>query len=300
MSLQIRSLTKKFGRNAAVSDVSIVVPKGKIVGFVGPNGAGKSTTMRAALSLIRPDSGTIVASGSDLTRNRGEYLSRVAGTIDAPARYPTLSAKQHLLYISRLSGQPEIAAVKALQLTGLEDTDKPAGRFSTGMKQRLALAMCLVGSPEYLILDEPTNGLDPIAVIEFREVLTTLAKDHGIGVLLSSHLLSEIERVCDSVVFIDGGKLIGTTTLKNSDQGEAVFLLRTDDDLRLRNVLSTLDFVVATASTREGIAVTLKGGTPQQLSRAVVGAGVGLIEMSRIADLEQQYLRRYGEAKDER
>src|ERR1700744_6052602 len=207
LAVSTTGLTKRFGDRTVVDDVNLAIPRGSVCGFVGPNGAGKTTTIRMLLGLIRPTAGSGSILGGRLTEP-ATYLRKVGALIEAPAFYPQLSGRDNLRALARL-GQLSLKTVPpALARAGLTDRAGDKYRsYSLGMKQRLGIAAALLPDPELLILDEPTNGLDPAGIVEMRGLIRSFAGD-GITVLVSSHLISEIEQVCDHVVMIRAGRLV--------------------------------------------------------------------------------------------
>jgi len=206
--LAIRSdgLGKNYGNLTAVSGLDLEIPAGTVAGFVGPNGAGKTTTIRMLLGLIRPTAGTAQVLGEPITHPEN-YLPRVGAMIEGPAFTPSLSGRRNLEALSVLGGHDRSRIDSLLELVGLAARGSDAVRsYSTGMKQRLGIAAALLGDPDLLVLDEPTNGLDPPGIKEVRKLLRDLA-DGGMTVFVSSHLLSEIEQICDWLVMIDRGRL---------------------------------------------------------------------------------------------
>ena len=207
LALSTSGLTKTYGTRSAVSDLSLAIPTGVISGFVGPNGAGKTTTIRMLLGLITPSAGSGEVLGADLGRPQ-EFLHRVGAMIESPAFYPALSGRRNLEVLARLGGIADFNIDRALRRVGLADrANDPFRSFSLGMKQRLGIAAALLPSPDLLILDEPTNGLDPAGIAEMRVLFRTLADD-GITVFVSSHLLSEIAQICQHLVVISAGRTV--------------------------------------------------------------------------------------------
>jgi ABC-2 type transport system ATP-binding protein len=208
--IKLKNVTKKFSDITIVNIKELTLRKGEIYGFLGPNGAGKSTTMKMILSLIAPTSGQI--SVMDQSTNTSlSYLNHIGSMIEEPSYYPNLTGYENLLVFQRILGFDESNIVKTLKLVGLwnrANDKKLVKSYSLGMKQRLALAFALVKKPQILLLDEPTNGLDPSGIHEIRELIIRLAKEHGISILISSHILSEIEQIADRVGIISHGKLV--------------------------------------------------------------------------------------------
>ncbi|MFP4636138.1 MAG: ABC transporter ATP-binding protein [Nitriliruptoraceae bacterium] len=199
-------LTKDYGSLRAVSGVDLQVPSGTVAGFVGPNGAGKTTTIRMLLGLIRPSDGAAHVLGEPIGHPE-RYLSRVGAMIEGPAFTPSLSGRRNLAALSVLGGHDRARIDELLELVGLTGRGSdPVRAYSTGMKQRLGIAAALLGDPDLLVLDEPTNGLDPPGIKEIRQLLRDLA-DGGMTVFVSSHLLAEIEQISDWLVMIKAGRL---------------------------------------------------------------------------------------------
>ena len=205
-AVETDGLCRVFSGRAAVDDLTVRIPAGGVVGLVGPNGSGKSTLIRMLLGLVRPTSGTARVLGQDVARP-ARYLARVGALVENPAFVPALSARANLLSLTRLRGLPPQRVGQVLDVVGLTGREsEPVRRFSLGMKQRLGIAAALLPDPELLVLDEPTNGLDPAGIVEVRALLRSLA-DEGRTVLVSSHLMTEIETVCDSLVVLRFGEL---------------------------------------------------------------------------------------------
>ncbi len=204
-ALSVSGLTKRYGRRVAVDRLDIELPTGVVAGFVGPNGAGKTTTMAMLLGLVRPSAGTGTVLGSSIDEP-AEYLHRVGAMIESPAFYPSLSGSENLRMFATVGGHDTSSIPRLLDEVGLDGRGADSYRnYSMGMKQRLGIAAALLGDPDLLILDEPSNGLDPQGVREVRALIGSLAGT-GRTVLVSSHDLSELEQVCDWLVLIDTGR----------------------------------------------------------------------------------------------
>jgi ABC-type multidrug transport system ATPase subunit len=202
-------LTRRFGEVTAVDQVDLCVPAGCVYGFLGPNGAGKTTTIRMLLGLIRPNSGRIMLLGGPLEENRASILRRIGSLVEEPSLYAHLTAGENLEIMRILLGAKRSSVARALKIVGLEkDAGKLVRHLSTGMRQRLGLGMALLGEPSLLILDEPTNGLDPSGIHEMRDLIRRLPVEEGVTVFLSSHLLSEVEQMATQIGIIRCGKLI--------------------------------------------------------------------------------------------
>ncbi|MTD38707.1 ATP-binding cassette domain-containing protein [Erwinia sp. CPCC 100877] len=207
--VETTDLTKKFGRTPAVSNVELRIEEGEIYGFLGPNGAGKSTTIRMLLGLMQPTFGLIKLFGKDLKHNRLTLLKKIGALVETPSYYPHLTAYENLEICRKILAVPKQRIDDVLKMVRLYDTkDKKVKGFSLGMKQRLGIAAAMLHEPRLLILDEPTNGLDPSGILELRQLLNHLAKAQGITILISSHLLSEIDQLATTVGVLDHGKLL--------------------------------------------------------------------------------------------
>jgi ABC-2 type transport system ATP-binding protein len=207
LAVVTRGLTKEFGDRRVVDSLDLTIPSGSVCGFVGPNGAGKTTTIRMLLGLIRPTGGEGRILLGDI-HDPPSYLDRVGALIESPAFYPPLSGRDNLLVLTRLGQLPQSRIDGVLERVGLADHARDRfSRYSLGMKQRLGIAAALLAEPSLLILDEPTNGLDPAGILEMRSLIRSLA-DEGMTLFVSSHLLAEIEHICDHVVMIRGGRSV--------------------------------------------------------------------------------------------
>lgn len=199
-AIRTQCLSRRFGLQQAVDGLKLTVPPGRIYGFLGPNGAGKTTTIRMLLGLLRPSAGQIWLFGQPLHADRCRLLRRVVALVEVPSLYEHLTGRENLDVARRLLGTARAQVDRVLALVRLTgDADRPVRTYSLGMKQRLGLALALLDEPDLLILDEPTNGLDPAGIHETRVLIRELPEQHGITVFLSSHLLGEVEQVADTV-----------------------------------------------------------------------------------------------------
>ena len=218
--IETKQLTKTYSEFTAVNSLNLHIPKGTVYGFLGPNGAGKSTTMKMFLGLTKPTSGTFSIDGKKYPENRIEILKSVGSFIEAPAFYGNLSGEENLDIVRRILGLPKSAVDEALDIVGLTQyKNRLAKKYSLGMKQRLGLASALLGKPPILILDEPTNGLDPVGIHEIRSLIRSLPQMFDCTVLVSSHLLSEIELMADNVGILNHGRLLFEGTLDELKEG---------------------------------------------------------------------------------
>ncbi|QIS08397.1 ABC transporter ATP-binding protein [Nocardia arthritidis] len=269
-------LTKRYGAHTAVDAVHMRVAAGEIYGFLGPNGAGKTTTLRMLAGLIRPSAGKATVLGH--MPGDPAVLRRVGVLIEGPGFYPYLSGRDNLRVLAKYRGLGGADVEAALSAVRLADRAGDAFRtYSLGMKQRLGVGAALLGRPDLLILDEPTNGLDPAGMAEMRELITTLAAD-GHTVLLSSHMLSEVQEICDRVGVISNGRLIAESTVSEL-RGAASLLLRAEP---LEVAFPAVRSVVgdhAALLTANGIRIDAGTATAPAVARAVVESGAELFEL---------------------
>jgi ABC-type multidrug transport system ATPase subunit len=217
--IETKGLSKRYKGRYAVSNLNLKIAKGEIYGFLGPNGAGKTTTIRMLLGLIKPSNGDVHIFGKPLSKERIAILRRVGSLVEYPSYYGHLNAIDNLEAIRRILGTPTARIAEVLDIVGLtKDARRPVKGYSLGMKQRLGIASALLGSPELLVLDEPTNGLDPAGILEIRELIKQMPKQHGITVLISSHLLSEVELMASKVGIIRQGELVFQDTIHSLHQ----------------------------------------------------------------------------------
>ncbi|WP_336635639.1 ABC transporter ATP-binding protein [Lysinibacillus fusiformis] len=207
--VQTQNLSKYFGKEQAVSNINLQIRKGEIYGFLGPNGAGKTTTIRMLLGLMKPSSGTIKIFQKDIAKDRIQILTNVGSLVENPSYYAHLTAYENLEALRKILGVPKTRIDEVLQIVRLKEVaNKKVKGFSLGMKQRLGIAAALLHNPELLILDEPTNGLDPSGIIEIRNLIKRLPKEYGMTIIISSHLLSEIDQMATQVGIVSRGTLI--------------------------------------------------------------------------------------------
>lgn len=232
--VQTNHLTKIIDGKTLVSDVNLHVKKGEIYGFLGPNGAGKTTVMKMLTNLWKPTEGKVTLFGEELTPSSYEVLKRMGSIIEFPTFYEHLSGKENLkLHCEYMGYYHHGSAEEALEMLGLTDAkDKPVKSYSLGMKQRLGIARAILCKPELLILDEPTNGLDPAGMKQIRDLLRTLCTEYGITVLISSHILTEIESIADTVGLIAHGKMIREISVKEIAEMNTAFIELTVNDIK--------------------------------------------------------------------
>ncbi|MDP3376887.1 MAG: ABC transporter ATP-binding protein [Brevundimonas sp.] len=283
LAIETRDLSRRFGPTLAVDGVSLSVPRGCVYGFMGRNGAGKTTTLKMLLGLVRPDSGTIRIAGIDALAERLGAARCMGALLEAHGFYAHLSGRENLDLTRSLLGLKRNELDRVLDIVGLTpDARRRVGGYSLGMRQRLGIARALLGSPEVLILDEPTNGLDPDGIADMRDFLRTLPARANATVLLSSHLLGEVEQVADRVGIIHQGRLVLQDDLTALRAGQAPQLrLGCDDPDRARPLILGLGLTPEPDSDL----ITLAPGsdvqrTARALNQALVEAGIGVHELT--------------------
>jgi lantibiotic transport system ATP-binding protein len=293
--VETAQLTHSFSSGGPVlKQINLQVPTGSIYGFLGPNGAGKTTTLRLLLGLIKKQNGDIRIFNKPVQQNRIAILKNIGSLIESPSLYGHLTATENLALLQKIYQCPKARINEVLHIVGLADTgNKKASRFSLGMKQRLSIAIALLHQPSLLILDEPTNGLDPNGIIEIRELLKTLNQQQGISIIISSHLLSEIEKLVTHVGIISKGSMMFQGTLKDlvSKQNQSSrLILHTGNIQKACEVAASLqlngrveeDKLILPIPSTETIA---------NLNRQLVNAGIDVYEMSVVKkDLETIFM----------
>lgn len=298
--IEVVGLSKHYGRVRAVEDLSFTVKPGIITGFLGPNGAGKSTTMRCIVGLDNPTSGHTTVDGQPY-RALKRPLTRVGTLLDAKATHPNRTAANHLKWVAQANGLPNSRVDEVLALVGLSDVaGKKTGGFSLGMGQRLGLAASLLGDPEYLILDEPVNGLDPEGIHWVRTLLKNLANE-GRTVLISSHMLSEMALTADHLVVIGRGKLVADTPIQDfiREHSATTVMVRTSHPEQFQTVLREQGIGFETKLMGENHTPTfiIHNQSTDEIGELAFNRGVGLLELSEHrASLEQAFLQTTGDA----
>jgi ABC-2 type transport system ATP-binding protein len=289
--IETRALRKEFrsrrGTRVAVDDLDLTVPRGGVHGFLGPNGSGKPTTIRMLLGLARPTAGTMSLFGTPVPERLDEVIGRVGAVVESPKFSPTFSARQNLLLLARSVGVADTAVDEALGRVGLGDRAEDRFKsYSLGMKQRLAIAATLLKSPDLLILDEPTNGLDPAGIREIRELIRDLG-EAGVTVLLSSHILAEVQQVCTSATIIGNGRMLMSGNVED-------LLGRTSYRLRVGDPAAAAAVLEAAGMDVRADAGVLDVGTDEpgdRITRLLADAGLFLSELTPVrADLETIFL----------
>ena len=245
--IEVKNLNKSFGKKKVLNNVSLSVSEGEIVGFIGPNGAGKTTTIKLILGLQKIDSGTVVINGYDIVKDFKKAIEKVGAIVESPDLYMYLSGLDNLKMIASMyNGVDSKKIDEIVKLVGLENRIKDkVSKYSLGMRQRLGIAASLIHSPNVLILDEPTNGLDPEGIKELRSLLKKLAKKEKMGVLISSHNLSELESFCTDVCLIKNGEILTTASIEEIRKADkSSYLFKLDKTTGLEDLLSKDDKVI--------------------------------------------------------
>ena len=299
--IETKALCKQYGPHTAVDHVELHVPQGCVYGFIGPNGAGKSTTMKMLLGLIHPTAGRVRLLGQELTeKSRLPLLRQTGSLIESPAGYLHLTAQENLEIVADLKGVPHKDIGRVLDIVHLtQDRNRKVGQYSLGMKQRLGIAMALLGSPKLLILDEPTNGLDPAGIQEMRALIRNMPAATGATVLISSHLLGEMEQMVEQVGIIDHGHILfegpltelqrhsrGNVTLRLLDPAKAAPILRAN------GLTAHSDSCVVTLPP-------LQDALLADLVQELAACGAGVVELTpRTKTLEEIFLSLTSEEAD--
>ncbi len=280
MILEIKGVSKSFGKRKVLSDVSFTADAGQITGFLGPNGAGKTTAIKVILGLLKADSGTVTINGYDINAEHDKALHGVGAIVESPDLYTYLTGRENLMQFARIQGVSSDRVEAVAEMVRLQGrlNDKVKG-YSLGMRQRLGLAQALLGKPDLLILDEPTNGLDPAGIKELRDVLKDCAAS-GCAVLVSSHQLSEMELMCNRICIIENGTVIavrdiGELTKAKQDTGYRYTISVSDTEAALK-VASDAGFNVS--ATDGKIVAMLTNSEAAALNKALILGGVDVIE----------------------
>ena len=283
--LQVENIHKKIGKREIIKDVSFSVKEGEIFGFLGPNGAGKTTTIRMMVGLIAPTKGRIKIMGHDIQKERIKALKNVGCIVENPDMYNDLTGMQNLKYYADLYGDITKERINEVaELVGLKDriNDK-VKKYSLGMKQRLGLGQAILSNPKLLILDEPTNGLDPIGMHEFREIVKDIAKKNNSAVFISSHILSEIEQICDHFAIINKGSIKTIQAVSEESSNIERLKISTNEIKKIQDVFSKLNFVRNINVEQNSIVVEI---SPKNFSGIIKEIGKNDVNIDDICKVE--------------
>ena len=297
-AVETHGLTKRFDDNVAVDNVELLVPRGSAFGYLGPNGAGKTTLIRVLLGLTHADAGSMSLLGYPVPRHRDRALARAAAIVDEPRFHGHLTGRQNLQILAAAREPAAKDRIEpSLERVGiLHRADDKVSKYSMGMRQRLGVAACLISDPQLLILDEPMNGLDPAGMLDMRDMIRSLA-DEGRTVMLSSHLLDEVERTCDAVAIVDHGKVIRQGPISQLLAGSS-FELEVDcsEPDRARTLLEATALGANVLVGPDGLSITLPEGTERdvvaEVNRLLVEGGISVYRLQHIqASLETWFLQ---------
>lgn len=293
--LQLRNVTKKIGSRTIVDDLTFDVPRGEVFGFLGPNGAGKTTTIRMIVGLISMTKGEVLVNGISVRQNFEQAMSQIGAIVENPEMYKFLTGYQNLIHYARMhKGVTKERIDEVVQLVGLKNRiHEKVKRYSLGMRQRLGVAQAILHRPSVLILDEPTNGLDPAGIRELRDYLRNLAQSEGISIVVSSHLLSEMELMCDRVAIIQNGALIDIRSLNNEQTSALTQRIRfeVDTPAEAGNALSDWPAVLDLAIQENGLEMNVEREEIPEITAALVRAGIKVYGIYSVTkSLEDQFL----------
>lgn len=292
--IKVNNLSKQFKNIHAVNDLSFTVEEGDVYGFLGQNGAGKSTSIRMLLTLIKPTAGSISIFGKELSTHRNEILKQVGAVIEKPDLYKYLSAYHNLAIFAKMSGMKpnRTLLMEQLKMVGLDErADSKVKTFSQGMKQRLGIAVALVHNPRLIILDEPTNGLDPQGIADMRNLILHLSREMGKTIVVSSHLLSEIELVANRMLIIHKGKKIveGKVT-ELLDPSKSLVQLKTNNDIEAREKLQHTKWNTLLQNNKDHLQLKMNKEDVPQLIAELVSLQVPVLSVNPMHSLEDYFL----------
>lgn len=292
--LEVKSVKKTIGRKNIINGIDFCVKEGEIFGFLGPNGAGKTTTIRMLVGLITPTEGEISICGKSILVEKEKALKNVGAVVENPENYKYLSGRENLMQIARIRKVSKEEVQGLIDLVGLSDRiDDKVSKYSLGMKQRLGLAAALIGKPKLLILDEPTNGLDPSGILDFRQIVKKAAKEKQMAVFISSHILSEVQTLCDRVAFIIKGEIKSVEDIKLhsiSTKLESITVITSDNDKAV-SVLEKMNHVKSAKIDNEEIRIIIDKDQNSKIIKDLVLGGVEVKEFYQNRnELEQRYM----------
>lgn len=289
--LKVENLYKSIGKRPIIKGISFSVKEGEIFGFLGPNGSGKTTTIKMMVDLIKMDAGSISIMGCDIKERREKALEYVGAVVESPELYSYLTGYENLAQIARIRRISSKKIEEVVELVGLTGRihDKMK-KYSLGMKQRLGLAAALLPDPKLLILDEPTNGLDPNGMIELRNILKRLAREYGMAVFVSSHILGEIQQLCDTVAFIENG-VITTVESMTAVHETYIYVLEVEKSEETLVKLKKIEGIDNIREADNGYTLELKDRKSSEVLRDIVMAGIEVQTFSRhLKELEERYM----------
>ena len=293
--LEVKGVKKKLGKREIIKGLDLSVNEGEIFGFLGPNGAGKTTTIRMLVGLISPNEGEIVVCGKSVLSEKEQALKNVGAVVENPELYKYLSGRENLMQIARIRKVSKEEVEELIDIVGLKDRiDDKVRKYSLGMKQRLGLAAALIGDPKLLILDEPTNGLDPSGIIDFRDVVKKASRERGMAVFISSHILSEVQNLCDRVAFINNGVIKSVEDIHDNSMEtelDSLTLVVSSNKEQAIKVLKDIGFVNSSTVIDEEIHIIVETGKTTELLKVLLENNVLVEEIYKNRKgLEQRYM----------
>lgn len=293
--LEVKGVKKRLGKREIIKGLDLSVNEGEIFGFLGPNGAGKTTTIRMLVGLISPNEGEITVCGNSVLTDKEKALINVGAVVENPELYKYLSGRENLMQIARIRKVPKKEIDELIDLVGLKDRiDDKVRKYSLGMKQRLGLAAALIGNPKLLILDEPTNGLDPSGILDFREVVKKAAKERGMAVFISSHILSEVQNLCDRVAFINGGVIKSVENIHDNNMDtelDSLTLIVNGSKEEAVEILKLLKDVNSASIFEDEIHIINKSGKTSEILKVLLSKDIIVEEIYKNRKgLEQRYM----------
>lgn len=304
--LEVNHISKKRGRKKVLDDINFSISKGEVCGFVGRNGAGKTTLIKIITSMLIPDEGEVIICGKNLKTEREKALKNIGAVVETPVMYGYMTGRQNLNYISSvLDGITNNEIEDAIKFSNLGNKiDEKVKKYSLGMKQRLGLAEALMGNISLLILDEPTNGLDPMGVFELKNTINTLVKEKEVSIFISSHILSEIENICSKVVFIDDGKVISVQEIddKEKSSSEKNMFIKTNLPRKSSEIIQSISHVKLLKVKNDGISILINTESHDifEVLKKLHDSGInieGFFEIKQ--NLEDKFIKMMGENSDE-
>ena len=298
--LKITHLSKSFGRNKIIDDLSLDVYAGEVFGFLGPNGAGKTTTIKMVMGFLTPDTGSIVINGFDRRKNYESAMGCLGGIVENPEMYKDLSGRVNLEMYARLHKDISLQRIdEVVELVGMKDRiNEKVKKYSLGMKQRVGLAQAILHRPKVLILDEPTNGLDPAGIRELRDILKNMAHEENVAVLVSSHLLAEMQMMCDRVGIIHHGKLVDVRTLEELTRlssGSVTHRILTPDPDKAAGLIKE-EFEKSIVDTqKEYLDLEIDSEQLQKVIRILSSNGIPILGVNKLeSSLEDAFMKLTG------
>lgn len=292
--LEVRDVYKKLGKREIIKGINFSMDKGEILGFLGPNGAGKTTTIKMIVGLIHADQGTIAINGADIMKNGNQARAQIGAVVENPEMYNYLSGMANLKMIAEVRNIPKRNIDEVIELVNLTDRIKDkVGKYSLGMKQRLGLACALLPKPKLLILDEPTNGLDPSGIIDFRDIVKKTVKEFDTSVFISSHILSEVQQLCTRVAFINYGEIKGieSITAGSMDNEVETLAIKVNPSPLVQDMLEQMEMVQQVVKQDNEYTVTAQKSASPHIIKLLVEKNIEVVEVyQKHNSLEERYM----------